>query len=301
MLVKIPPESELAAKSVRAKSEFPKTLTRLASMMSPRVALPFLLVCAFVSTGTVYADKATTLAARKIYQAHQDSLVVITAISTISFTTDGESLPDQERRTQTLGTIIDAKGLIMLSNSALDPSIGMEGNRGRPVGSETEFVTVTKASARFPEIQVNLADGTEYHAALIDKDEKIDLAFLRIDQKQLKARKTALPYVNINNRITEGEISIADQVIGLSRSSPVYAYIPSVIPGYVTAVSKRDYTFYISTAGTAQGIPLFALNGKFIGITVQRIVEGKRTNLLGTLGAGTVKTMADLAATRRSR
>lgn len=271
-------------------------------MMLPRVAfLPLLLCVGLVSSELSFADKATTQAARKVYQQHQDSLVVITAICNISFTTDSESLPNQERRTQTLGTIIDSKGLIVLSNSALDPSVGMIGQRGRPVGSETDFVTVTRAEARFPEIQINLSDGSEYNAALIDKDVDLDLAFLRINQKQLAERKSELPFVNISNRITEGEISIADEVIGLSRSSPVYAYIPSVIPGYVTAISKRDYTFYISTAGTAQGIPLFALNGKFIGITVQRIVEGKRTNLLGTLSAGTVKTMADLAATRRSQ
>ncbi len=270
-------------------------------MMSHRAIFCCFSLFFAVFANPAIADKATSQAARKVYQNHQDSLVVITAICNLSFTTDGAKLPNQERRTQTLGTIIDSKGLVMLSNSALDPSVGMEGQRGRPVGSDTKFVTVTKASARFPEIQVNLSDGSEYHAALIDKNKELDLAFLQIDKKQLSERKSAVPFVNINNRITEGDISIADEVIGLSRSSPVYAYIPSVIPGYITAVSKRDHTYYISTAGTAQGIPLFALNGKFIGITVQRIVEGKRTNLLGTLSAGTVKTMADLAATRRSR
>ena len=176
----------------------------------------------------------------------------------------------------------------------------MIGNRGRPSGSE-EWVTVQSAQSRFQEIQINLSDGSEYHAVKVDEDIELDVGFLRIDQRQVSERKTPLPFVDLSNKITEGDVSIADEVIGLSRSSPVYAYIPSVIPGFITAVSKRNVTYYITTAGTAQGIPIFSLDGKFVGLTVQRIIDGKRTNLLGTLGAGTVKSMADIAkATRGS-
>lgn len=262
-----------------------------------RFALAALAVSGFAASAL--GQSATTLAAREVYQKHQDSLVVVTAVSSISFTTDGGPLPDQDRRAQTLGTIISKNGIVMISNSAIDLAVGMKGNRGRAAG-DGEFVNVIDAKSRFHEIQINLADGSEFHAAKIDADIELDLAFLKIDQRQIDDRGTPLQYVDLTKKITEGDISIADEVIGLSRSSPVYAYIPSVIPGYVTAISKRNVTYYITTAGTAQGIPIFSLDGKFVGLTVQRIIDGKRTNLLGTLAAGTVRTMADLAAATSS-
>ncbi|MEM7011667.1 MAG: trypsin-like peptidase domain-containing protein [Verrucomicrobiota bacterium] len=257
-----------------------------------------ILLTAIGFQASAVAQSATTLAAREVYTKHQDALVVITAISTIHFTTDGAPLPTQDRKAQTLGTIINKKGLIMISNSAIDMAVGMVGNRGRPAGSDG-WVTVQSAQSRFQEIQVNLSDGSEFHATKVDEDLELDVAFLLLDQNQVASRTAPLPFVDLSNKITEGDVSIADEVIGLSRSSPVYAYIPSVIPGYITAISKRNVTYYITTAGTAQGIPIFSLDGKFVGLTVQRIIDGKRTNLLGTLGGGTVKSMADLAAAMR--
>lgn len=233
-------------------------------------------------------------AAREIYGDHQDSLAVVTAASTIQYTTDKGNLPDQPRTTQTLGTIISSTGIVMVSNSAIDFSVGMVGEKGRSPGSD-EFQEVTSAKSVFHEIQINLADNSEYNAVPVYKNEKLDLAFLQIDKRKLKERETPLPYLNLNNGVKEGEVRIADEVVGLARSSPVYGYIPSVIPGFVTAISKREQTFYITTSSTAQGIPIFNLDGKFVGFTVQRIIEGKRTNILGTLAAGSVKTIADFA------
>jgi len=247
-----------------------------------------------LSLTPAFAQSRHSKAARDVYGDYQDALVVVTAASTIQYTTDKGSLPDTPRTTQTLGTIISPSGIVMVSNSAIDFSVGMVGERGRIPGSE-EFQEVTAAKSVFHEIQINLSDNSEYNAFKIYENVEMDLAFLQIDKRVLDKRETPLPYVNLGNKISEGEVRIADEVIGLARSSPVYGYIPSVIPGFVTAISKRQQTFYITTSSTAQGIPIFNLEGKFVGFTVQRIIDGKRTNILGTLSAGSVKTIADLA------
>jgi len=185
--------------------------------------------------------------------------------------------------------------LVVVSNSALDLSVGMVGQKGRAAGSE-EFLTVTKVGSSFPEIQINLADGSSTNASRIQQNEELDLAFLLINPKQVADRKVPLSHVDISKKVSEGGLSIADAVVGLSRSSSVYRHIPTVTPGYVTAISKRpESTFYITTAGISQGVPVFDLQGRFAGITVQRIVGGQRTNVLGTLAAGMVVSFADLA------
>jgi hypothetical protein len=47
--------------------------------------------------------------------------------------------------------------------------------------------------------------------------------------------------------------------------------------------------------GTAQGIPVFTLEGKPIGLTVVRIIDGNPSGVLGTLSAGSIQVMANLA------
>lgn len=258
------------------------------------LVLPWILATVIGGSGIGRAQSISE-AAREVYQARQDALAVVTARCLIEFTTEKGSLPDQEQSTQTLGTVIHPRGLVVVCNSALDPSVGMVGQKGRAAGSE-EFVTVTKAEASFPEIQINLADGSEYTGTRLQQNLDLDLAFILINPKQVAARKVPLAAVDLSNKIPEGGLSIADPVIGLSRSSSVYRHIPTVLPGYVTAISKRpESTFYITTAGNSQGVPVFDVEGRFVGITVQRIVDGQRTNVLGTLAAGMVKSLADLA------
>lgn len=259
------------------------------NLLGPGVACSLILWAPF-AVGQSIPD-----AARDIYQDYQDALAVVTARCQIEFTTDKGSLPDQEQSTQTLGTVIHPKGLVVVSNSALDLSVGMKGQRGRAAGTE-EFVTVTKAEASFPEIQINLADGSEYTATRIQQNVDLDLAFLLINPKQVAERKTPLVYVDLSRKVSEGSLSIADPVVSLSRSSSVYRHIPTVTPGYVTAISKREEsTFYITSAGAAQGVPVFDLQGRFAGITVQRVIEDQRTGVLGTLAAGMVNSLAELA------
>jgi len=245
------------------------------------VLLPFLAILA-LSVADVRSQGRVSTASRQLYQAHQDSLVVVTAQVRVRFDTSKGSLPDQQQTAQTLGTIIDQRGLVVLSNSAIDVSLGMEGQRGRAAG-EDEFVEVIDATSVFEAIQINLADGTVYHAALLDRKEELDLAFLLLDQEELQSRSEPLPFLDVS-RSTEG-VSIGEQVIGLARSSSVYAYIPTVVPMFISAISKRDPTHYVTTVGAAQGMPVFNLGGRFVGLTVQRVVGGQRTGILGVLEA----------------
>lgn len=231
-------------------------------------------------------------AARSLYQAHQDALVVVTAQVTVKFETKEGKLPDQKQTAQTLGTIIDKRGLVMLSNSAVDFSLGMAGQRGRAAGSDA-FVEVTKATPVYEAIQVNLADSSVFHAALIDRVPDLDLAFLLLDETEVKRRADPLPALDLG-KSSDG-VSIGDQVIGLARASSVYAYIPTVVPMHVSAISKRDPTYYITTVGAAQGMPVFNLTGNFVGLTLQKIVEDRPTGVLGVLEARAVSQRVGLA------
>ena len=67
------------------------------------------------------------------------------------------------------------------------------------------------------------------------------------------------------------------------------------IMGRVTGVFKSDRTYFVTTAGTAQGIPIFTIEGNPIGVTLERVIDSKRSGILGTLAAGSIQVMANLA------
>lgn len=265
----------------------------LRGLGSAALFLAFLSLTGLTLPGPAQAQVSS--AARSLYQAHQDALVVVTAQVTVKFETKEGTLPDQKQTAQTLGTIIDKRGLVILSHSALDLSMGMAGQRGRAAGSDA-FVEVTKATAVFEAIQVNLADSTVYHAALIDRRPELDLAFLLLDESELQRRSNGLPALDLG-KSSEG-VSIGDQVIGLARASSVYGYIPTVVPMYISAISKRDPTFYITTVGAAQGMPIFNQSGVFVGLTLQKILDGRPSGVLGVLEAKAVTQRVELAKTK---
>lgn len=260
------------------------------------------LLASFLCCLPVFSWAQLSKSALTIYEAHQDAVVVITVAGSIEFTTDKGSLPDQEYTFQTVGTIIHPKGLIMVANSAIDSSIGKVGLRGRSAKAEDneEFVTVTRARARFREIQVNMSDGSEYHATRVDHKEEKDVAFLMIGAKHIQERKTPLPFVNIDYRVSEGGLRIADDLVALTRSNAVFAYIPTIHTARVSGISKKESaTYYLPTPPMSHGVPIFAKDGKFVGLTVERIVGGQRTNVRAILASGQVKALADLAKAKR--
>ncbi|MFT5466176.1 MAG: hypothetical protein ACI8UO_001274 [Verrucomicrobiales bacterium] len=249
--------------------------------LRPRPAAPLAVV---PSSGSI-AD-------HKMEVDQQGALIVVTAISTISFVTEsGYGLPDQEQQAQTLGLIIDETGRVLVSNSAIDLSVGMVGNRGRSNGSADEFHTVTEARSDFSSIQLNLSDGGQFDATTILVDEALDFRILQIEPAQLKERQNPIPTINLANRATRGEVLISQPVVGLARTSPEFSYAPAFFRGTVTEISDLGPylpIWYVTDCGKSQGIPIFDLDGRFIGLTVQRIVDGQRTNLLGTVDAETI-------------
>lgn len=276
-------------------------LTVLSSHPAPRLAFPMTkrpfalwLALGFLIMPRLGVPQVSS-AARSLYQANQDALVVITAQVVVKFETKEGTLPDQRQAAQTLGTIIDKRGLAILSNSAIDLSLGMVGQRGRAAGSDA-FVEVTKATSVFESIQVNLADSSVFHAAVLDRRPDLDLAYLLLDEGEVQRRSSPLPALDLGKSV-DG-VSIGEQVIGLARASSVYAYIPTVVPLHISAISKRDPTYYITTVGAAQGMPIFNLAGAFVGLTVQRIIEGRPTGVLGVLEAKAVMQRTELAKMR---
>jgi S1-C subfamily serine protease len=238
----------------------------------------------------VLAQETEEQQARKLLEQHKSSLVVVTAKGMLKAKTTGEPLPDRDQQRRTLGVTIGEDGLLVVSNSAIDASVGLAGQQAR---MDENVVTIQSALTEFSEVEISYGDSTLLKGKVLRQDIEADVAFILPDQEAAKAANKVFDRVDLSQFAATAEA--ADQVVGLSRSSAVYGYMPTLVMGRITGVFKGDRTFFVTDAGTAQGIPVFTLDGKPVGVTVVRIIDGKPSGVLGTLSAGSIQVMADLA------
>lgn len=243
----------------------------------------------------LFSQKDAGEAARTLLDKYKGSLVVVTAESKVVTTTDADPLPTKTQQRRTLGTTVFPNGLIVCSNSALDASVGLvqqkvriEDKDGKP-----QVVTVASAKSEFSKVEISYGDAIVLPGKVVAQRPEIDLAFVLPDAGAAKKLGKDFTAVDLSKFATTAKT--ADEVVGLSRSSAVYSYMPTIIMGHITGIFKGDRTYYVTTAGTAQGIPVFTLDGSPIGVTLERIVDGKRSGILGTLSAGSIQVMANLA------
>lgn len=228
--------------------------------------------------------------ARNLMTKYKPSLVVITVKGKIITTTTGDPLPPREQQRRTLGITIGDNGLIVVSNSAIDSAVGLEGQKAQ---MDNKVVTIKTAKTQFADIEISYGDATLLHGKVVRQDVNADVAFILPDQAEAKALKKKFAKVDLTQFAASAQP--ADQVVGLSRSSSVFGYMPTLIMGRITGIYKSDRVYFVNTAGNSQGMPIFTIDGKPLGITVVRVVDGQPTGILATLSAGSIQVMANLA------
>ncbi len=228
--------------------------------------------------------------ARALLEKYKPTLVVLTVKGTIVTTTNGDPLPQKEQQRRTLGMTVGDNGLIAVSNSAIDSAVGLAGQKAQ-IGDKV--VTINTAKTEFADIEISYGDGSVLHGKVVKQDVNADVAFVLPDAAEAKALKKTFVKVDLSQFAATA--AAADQVVGLSRSSSVFGYMPTLNMGRITGVFKEDRTWFVNTAGNSQGMPIFTLDGKPVGMTVVRVVDGQPTGILATLSAGSIQVMANLA------
>lgn len=228
--------------------------------------------------------------ARALLEKNKGALVVVTAKGTLKAKTTGTALPDRDQVRRTLGVSIGEDGLVVVSNSAIDAAVGLEGQQAK---MDEDVVTIKSANTVFNEVEISYGDTNMLRGRVVRQDVEADLAFILPDAAEAKALDKKFDSVDLSQFAATAEA--AEQVVGLSRSSAVYGYMPTVVMGRITGVYKGDRTFYVTDVGSAQGVPVFTLDGKPVGVTVVRVIDGQPSGVLGTLSAGSIQVMANIA------
>lgn len=218
------------------------------------------------------AQDDSARAARQIFERHKDAVVWVSAVARINFTTDDPkglpfSMPEREQKYETLGTLISSHGMVVTALSMLDPSQQFSGRRFTTPSGEIKI----DAAVTLKEVKIIMPDGTELPADVVMKDADLDLAFIKPkpDAKELKGA-VFKPVDLTNSALAE----VADEIVTVSRTDETLNRQPALERGHVVAVTRKPRTFLRAT-GTDYGCPTFTMDGKLLGITVNRFAKDK--------------------------
>lgn len=175
----------------------------------------------------------------------------------------GQRMPNRSEKQSSLGSgvIVGAKGIVVTNNHVIDGA---------------------------SDIKVALADGREYESTVVLKDERVDLAVLKIKSD---ADFTALPLGDSD------AVQVGDLVLAIGNPFGVGQTVTS---GIVSALARNqvrsgDFGFFIQTDASINpgnsGGGLINMNGELIGINTAIFSRGGGSNGVGfAIPANLVKT-----------
>jgi len=232
-----------------------------------------LLCAAFPPTVPAAPVDPSIEAARKIHAEYQDSVLWISGVCKISFTAEGSmdkpmNIPEQEKKQEALGTVFSTNGLLVTALSAIDPAREVSGREVRIGGNTVRL----EASSILKEVKIIMPDGVEVPAEVIMKDVDLDLAFIQAKSDSKEFKDALFKSVDLND---SARVTIAEEVVSLSRADELLSRQPAVVNGQVILVVKKPREF-IRASSAGVGTPTFNLDGKLVGIGVVRSSKEKR-------------------------
>jgi S1-C subfamily serine protease len=176
-------------------------------------------------------------------------------------------LPDQERKFEATGTIVDPSGLVVVALSTIDPAKEIS---GREFNTQQGRVKID-ATATLKEVKIILPDGVEVPADVVMKDIDLDLAFVRPKADSKEGKTATYKALDLKNGVAA---DIADDTVTVWRMEDVMNHKPGVMGGQVLALTQKPRTF-VRVSNAILGCPTFSMDGKLIGIGVVRSAKDK--------------------------
>jgi S1-C subfamily serine protease len=266
------------------------------SRRGPRVfrnratALVLVACLAAAIPGAAQEDRA---AAREIVARWQAAIVNVRVTLKMRMSVGGKEVQSMDELVETVGTVIDARGLTVLSLSSLNPGAMM----GRLMGSGGSAQDRVEIGSEPSDVRLRLADGRELPARVVLRDEDLDLAFLRPRQ----APDAPLVAIDLSD---EGRPALLDAVVVLSRLGRVGGWTPAASLQTIGAIIERPRTFYVIETGSTGGMgtPAFTTSGRVVGLLTMRSVQAGRTGMFsmagGTEGLGLLPVILPAADVR---
>ncbi|HOM73390.1 MAG TPA: trypsin-like peptidase domain-containing protein, partial [Armatimonadota bacterium] len=201
-----------------------------------------------------------SLTSKDIVNKWGGSVVQVRMAAKVSMSYMGES-DSREETSEITGVMIDPSGLTVVSAMATNPVASLQDLIERQGISVTFDLT---------DLKIVLPDGKEIPAKLVLSDKDLDVALIRPTQ----AVESPLPYIDLKN---SAKLDLLDQVLMISRMGKLANRASVAYLERIQAVVEKPRKFYIiraSSMGNVIGSPVFATDGKVLGVLLLRLVPG---------------------------
>jgi hypothetical protein len=226
------------------------------------IASMLLVACGSPLFAGITVEEAAT--GRALLQRYADVVIGVELVTTLKGTVNDRPLPPQERKMEANGTVITPGGLTVLSLGSIDPRSGINMPNARIEEPE------------FKEVKLRLADGTEYPARVVLKDEELDLAFVAPEAPAEGAKLPVFPHVRLDDA-ARGEV--LGNYYDIARGNKRVQRVPAVRLVSVTGILQKPRPFLLAT-DYSPGCPVFDAAGKLLGVSVRHIVEGRPVGMV---------------------
>lgn len=211
---------------------------------------------------TFAVTEAEAVAGRALTKRYADAIVGVELVVTLKGMQGERALPPREQKVEINGTMVNAKGLTVLSLAAIDPRGTIPPNLAAQIRFD---------EPEFKEVKLRLADGTEIPARVVLKDADLDLAFIAPVPESVPT--AALPFVDLANH---ADPAVLATYYNVARAPKLQQRVPTVRIIYLTGMIEKPRRFLLASEYNP-GCPSFAADGKVLGISLRHVAGGQST------------------------
>lgn len=195
---------------------------------------------------------------KELIEKYKNAVVTVRIIKKEWNVVEGKEFSKSERKNEISGTVIDKNGTIVISSVAADPTKFFNRlSRGRNFKFEWR--------SKITGIKIILSYNQEIDGKIVLKDEKLDLLFIKPENK----KDIKFEFVNLENY---AEPDIMEKIVMMNRMGKIGNRNIFVSLSRIGGIIKKPRVYYLPTEPiTSPGSPVFTVDGKIVGINLIRI------------------------------
>jgi hypothetical protein len=230
----------------------------------------FTAVLLFAATARAGEDEDK---ARAVLEKNKLAVVTVKLVIKQKVSMPGRGSQEDESKVEATGTVIGPDGLTVVALSSTDPSSVYK-------NMMSSMMSDVQIECDVSDVKILLDDGTEVPSQIVLRDNDLDLAYVRPTEKPAKP----FNFVDLADAATP---QILERLVALNRMGQVANRVYAAAFERVEAIVTKPRTFYIpgkDPTNSAQGSPVFTLDGKIVGVFVLRTIKdtgGGRSALFG--------------------
>jgi len=235
-----------------------------------KVWLALVMMCLMGSLLAVEVSASETAArGREVVSKWEKAVITVKLTVKIRTSAEGRQFQEEEDTQEIRGTVIDPSGLTVCSLCEADPA--------QMFASWMEQSEDYKWEVEITGVKMRLADGKEIPAKVVLRDKDLDLAFVRPTEKPAEP----LAAVDLND---SGKVEVLDEVLVIGRLGEAANRVASAVLDQIAGIMQKPRMLYVpgpNGVSSDAGCPVFTLDGKVVGVLLNRVVPAQGGRMMG--------------------